>query len=142
MKTSKVTPTDIILPILSALLALGAVFLFHACPAKEDGSFMSCHWAQETVFGLGCVMTVISGLHAGADSRRMKTGISLSMIPVEIYTALVPGCVVKLCAMKNMRCHTAMRPAVVIISILLLITSAVDIYIGSKREGGKNEADI
>ncbi len=137
MKTSKINPTDIVLPILSVLLALGAVFLFHACPAKEDGSFMSCHWAQQTVFGLGLVLIVISGLHAGAGSRRMKMGISLSMIPVEVLTMLVPGCVIKLCAMKNMRCHTTMRPAVMVISILLLIASAIDVYINRKREDDK-----
>ena len=54
--------------------------------------------------------------------------------PYLIFTAFVPGVTVKLCMMNNMRCHTAMRPAVIVICVILAIVTAVDIVIQKKKE--------
>ena len=139
MEKNRISPTDIIMPLLAAVLALGTAFVFHACPAHDDGSFMSCHWAQQTVFGLGCVMLVISFTHLGANSPRMKMGISLALLPVEIFTALVPNIVIKLCMSNTMRCHSIMRPSVVVLSLLMMIVTCADIFLCRKKEDAKNE---
>ena len=125
---------DVLMIILSVVLTLGVTFVFHACAVKEDGSFMSCHWAEKVVFGLGCVMTVISLEHLCAGSPKTKMGIGMALLPIEIFTAFVPGVTVKLCMMNNMRCHTAMRPAVIVICVILAIVTAVDIVIQKKKE--------
>ena len=133
MENKKIIFTDILLIIASAVLALGAAFVFHACGPKDDGSFMSCHWAQQAVFGLGLVMMIISCMHLGAKNPRMKMGISLAIIPVAVYTALVPQFVIKLCMMSSMRCHTTMRPAAAVICVLIVVIAAVDVILQRKQ---------
>ena len=54
--------TEIILVLLSVILTAGVKFLFHACGQKEDGSWMHCHDAEQTVFVLGIMLTVMSVL--------------------------------------------------------------------------------
>ena len=51
---------DVVLCVLSAVLCFGTKFLFHACAPKEDGSWMACHWAEQTVFGLGITLLILS----------------------------------------------------------------------------------
>lgn len=129
--------TSIILLVLSAVLALGSVFVFHACPAKDDGTFMSCHWAERVVCALGCIMTIISSIHLFSRNSHTKLGLSLALLPVSIYTALVPGIVINLCIMADMRCRTTLRPAVVLLSVLIAAAAAADAVLQYKRSSSR-----
>ena len=139
MNKNNTAIADFILLALAVFIAVGTAFLFRACDAKEDGSFMSCHWAEHVVTGLGCVMTVISAAHLGAKTPRMKIGISIALLPVEIYTALVPGIIIKLCMMNTMRCHTMMRPCVTVICAIMVMVTVADIFIWNKKEVINND---
>ncbi|MBR1444096.1 MAG: DUF4418 family protein [Firmicutes bacterium] len=139
----KISVTDIMIVLLSVILAAGIPFFFHACGAKEDGTFMNCHSAQQVIFGLACVMMIISFAHLGAGSAKMKTGISIALIPLEIYTALIPETVIKMCMMADMRCQAVMKPATIIICILMLIVTISDIVYQKKRGNINDEkADV
>ena len=133
MIKKNLTFTDIILPIISVIIALGTAFIFHACGAKEDGSFMNCHWAERVVIGLGILMTFLSCAHLCTSSAQAKMGLSLSLAAVSVFTALVPGVVIKLCMMKDMRCHTVMRPAVTVLCAVMLAACVVDMFIRKKK---------
>ena len=41
--------TDFLLLLLTILFPAGLVTVFKGCPAGEDGSWMSCHWAGEGI---------------------------------------------------------------------------------------------
>ena len=120
--------------ILSLLLAAGTLTVFRACGPKEDGSWMTCHWAEQAVFGIGIVLVVQSlGLVflAKLDVRR---GISFAMIPTALLAAFIPGGLIHLCMMNDMRCHTTMRPAVMILSIGIAVCALINILTGNKRQ--------
>lgn len=124
---------SIVLLALSLALTLGTKFIFHACGAKEDGGWMSCHWAQQTVIGAGVVLTVLAVLlllQRGAKGRRV---LSLAMVPVALYAMLLPGTIVSLCMMSDMRCRAFMRPAVLLFGALIIIAAVINI-IFSKNE--------
>ena len=129
----KVSVSDVILLVLSLILAFGSHFVFHACPAKPDGSWMVCHWAEHVVTALGAVFAVLCVARFFFESKT-KLGISLSFVPLAVVTALVPGVIVNLCKMKEMNCHIVMRPAVIVTSILILIVSIVDFIILKKEK--------
>ncbi len=138
MSKKNITVTDIILPIISVIIALGTAFIFHACGAKEDGSFMNCHWAERVVIGLGILMTFLSCAHLFTRSSQAKMGLNLSLAAVSVFTALVPGVIIKLCMMKDMRCHTVMRPAVTVLCAVMFVACIINIFIHNKKGSNQN----
>ena len=132
----KVSASDFILLVLSLILLFGSHFAFHACAPKPDGSWMLCHWAERTVTVLGIVFVMLSVVRFFVDFRT-KNGISLSFIPLALFTALVPGFIIKLCMIKDMRCHTVMKPAVIVLSILILLVSLIDFIVSLKKTAEK-----
>ena len=135
----KVSVSDVILLVLSLILVVGSHVAFHACAAKPDGSWMVCHWAEHVVTALGAVFAVLS-VARFFFAGKTKAGISLSFVPLAVVTALVPGVIVNLCMMKDMHCHTVMRPAVVVLSILIAIVSAVDFLVQCKTASADTSA--
>lgn len=124
----------IILTALSLLLTVGSKLIFPACGPKEDGSWMTCHWSEQAVFGMGAALTVISVIVLIAGNSRTALGASLAAIPLAVLTALTPGVLIGLCMMENMRCHTTLRPAVAVISVLIAAAAAVNAFIIIRKE--------
>ena len=125
---------DVVLCVLSAVLCFGTKFLFHACAPKEDGGWMTCHWAEQTVFGLGIVLLILSIMTFCFKDGKTKSGIQISTAVISALTLFVPNHLIKLCMMPDMRCHSVMKPAVIIISILIIICSAVTCILHRKEE--------
>ena len=126
--------TEIILVLLSVILTAGVKFLFHACGQKEDGSWMHCHDAEQTVFVLGIMLTVMSVLMLIFSEEKKKRWIKIIMIPTALTAVFVPNILIHMCMMKGMRCLSVMRPAVIIISLLIAAAAAVSIYYGRKNK--------
>lgn len=134
MKTNKITVTGILILVFALLLALGSVFVFHACTARmENGGFMACHWAQQAVFGAGIAMTVAGVIHLFAASADIRIGLDLALLPFEVFTALIPGVLIKLCMKNEMRCHTILQPSVIVIAVLMILATVADIFVQKKR---------
>lgn len=134
----KISAFDVVLAVLSAFLFVGILFIFKPCGPKEDGSWMRCHWAGISVAGVAAVLTVISIARFFLDSK-VKTGTDIAIIPSAILAALLPGTLISLCGMKTMVCHTATKPAVIVISILIALTAAADLILLIKS-ASKNKA--
>ena len=128
----KITVTDIILLVLCMGLCIGSKLLFHACGAKEDGSFMTCHWAEQAVFASSLGMTLAAAIRL-SFGRRFRAGVSLGITIAAVMTALVPGVFIRLCMMQEMRCHAVMRPAVILLCIAIAVTGVVDMLLARKE---------
>ena len=126
-----------VMTVLSLLLTIGVRTVFSACGPKEDGSWMTCHWAQQAVFMTGIALTVISVIVLIFGSHKAALGASLAAIPVSITAALTPGIAINLCMMTNMHCHTVMRPAVTVISAMIAVAAAAEAAI--QISGGKKK---
>lgn len=124
--------TDSLLLLFSLALCIGVKCLFHACGAKDDGSFMSCHWAEQAVFALSLGMTAGSVLRLFLN-RQAKAGAALMLSVTAVMTALLPGVFIRLCMMQEMRCHAVMRPAVIIVCVLLAVTGIADAVLARKE---------
>ena len=134
-KSTKALIMGIILFILSLLLTAGVMTFFSACKHKtESGRWMACHWAQMSVFGAGCVMSVISLLTLFIKNARVRLGLVISLIPMAVYTALIPNNLISLCMKTDMQCHSVMKPAVIVISILICIASVISIVLNKNEE--------
>ena len=129
MKKMKVL--DIVLLVLSVILVFGTKFVFHACEVGEN--IMSCHWAEQTVFGVGLVLMVQALGLLLSNKSDVRRGIHFAMIPTAILAFFLPGGLIHLCMMKDMRCHTTMRPAIMILSILIAICAIVSTVLDGKK---------
>lgn len=124
---------DIVLLVLSAVLCVGVKAVFHACEVMED-KIMSCHWAEQAVFAMGIVL-VVQALGLIILSRyNVRRGLSFAMIPTAVVTAFIPKIMINLCMMNDMRCHTTMRPAVIILSIIIAVCALVNAVTSEGKE--------
>lgn len=125
-KKSSVKWTDCLLLLVSAAFPILTVTVFHACGAKEDGGWMTCHWAYVMLLGFGIVLAVLALLSLLIPSEGIKQGISIAMIPVSVLSALTPGTLISLCMMDSMSCRSRMQPASIILSIAILIFAVIN----------------
>lgn len=138
MKGIKDRTAGIIMTVLSLVLTIGVKSFFSACGPKDDGTWMTCHWAEQAVFGMGIVLTVISAAVLVMGRKPAALGASLAAIPAACAIVFTPGVLINLCMMTNMHCHTVMRPAVMVISVLIAVTAAVNSVVmvrGGRRNG-------
>ncbi len=118
----KQTIPAVILLILSLVIVTGSQTFLSPC-VHEDGAFGPCHWAGQTLLGLGCAL----GMQAAAAlcAKRARQGILMGALPVCVLGILAPGTLIDLCRMSTMRCRMVMQPAMIILfSAALLCTLA------------------
>lgn len=134
MKKFRISATDIVLLVISVLFFIGMLLWFGPCDhVKDDGSFMNCHWAGVILAGIAAVTAVISLAHFFIPDNRMKAGLSAALIPISIFACIVPGNLISLCMMSEMRCRAVMTPAAIVCAILIIIASAADIAVQLRR---------
>ncbi|MBR1724055.1 MAG: DUF4418 family protein [Ruminococcus sp.] len=126
--------SGIVLVLLSAALCVGVKLLFHACGPMEDGRWMACHWAEQAVAAFGGSMTVTAVMLLIVKKSAAKRGLALAMIPQAIAAALIPNTLISLCMMTDMRCHAVMKPAVIVISILIAVCALVTAILNRRDE--------
>lgn len=115
----------VILLVLSLVIVIGSQTFLSPC-VHEDGSFGPCHWAGQTLLGLGCVLGMLAALALSVKQARL--GIYLSALPVCILGALTPGTLIDLCRMSTMRCRMVMQPAMIVLlsaALLCALTGAI-----------------
>lgn len=111
-----------ILLILSVLLAVGTLTVFSACRAKDDGSYMSCHWAGMMSCALAVVLAGQSAIALfAAKSGATRRGVFAAMVPTEILLVLTPGAMISLCMMPDMHCRMLLRPFVLVMGVVLIV---------------------
>jgi hypothetical protein len=138
MKKIRIRTGGIILFILSLMLTVGIKLIFPACAPHDDGTFMCCHWAEQSVFGAGLALTAISLIVLISGNGKAAPGASLAMVPLAAFAALTPDILIPLCKMPMMQCHTATRPAVIVISCLIAAAALVNaVLILRKKEENK-----
>ena len=126
--------------LLSAALCIGTKLLFHACGAKEDGGWMNCHWAECAVFAAGIALTVSGLLLCTVKGRRQRAGIALGIVPAALTAAFLPQNVIPLCMMNTMRCHSVMRPAVMVLGCLIAVCALTDNILSLKAAKEEDRA--
>lgn len=119
--------------VLSLLMAAGTATVFRACAAKEDGTWMHCHTAQNAVVAAGVILFVLFVINTFVSARTLHILIYVVGIAAGVVTFLIPGVVVSMCMMNTMRCYAVMQPFVRVMSALIAVVSAAGL-IGAARK--------
>ncbi len=114
------SPVEWGLLLLSVLLTAGVRLIFHACGPKEDGTFMMCHQAEQAVFAAGIVLCLLSILILVSRKPGIKALLSCTAVLTAAAVMLIPGTLIHLCMMPQMRCRVLMRPSVMVLGTLIL----------------------
>lgn len=122
----KVRPMDFALLLASLILCLGAAFVFSACGPKEDGSWMMCHWAERVVVLQGAICSLLALARLVSFRDGVKLGLGTAIFLNSLAALFVPGRIIPLCKMANMRCHLVMKPSVFTVAILLCLLCLLD----------------
>lgn len=126
---------QIILLVLCAVLCIGVKTFFSPCEHKtESGMWMACHWAGQAVFGISLAMAVNAVMMFIVKDSKIKLGLALSLIPTAIVTALIPNTLINLCMSEQMRCHSVMKPAVIVISALTAIAALIYVILNRNED--------
>ena len=125
--------TDVLLLAVAVLFLVGMLTLFRACAAKDDGSYMTCHWANQAETGIAAAFVGMALLHLFVRDAKQKQGIDLAILPLCVVAAILPKNLISLCMMNTMRCHTHMLPAAIVFSILLAAVALWDWFAQRKR---------
>ena len=132
-KKINIGASDIILLVLSAVFLIGIRTFFAPCGPKDDGSWMTCHWAGQAITGIASVLLVISVIHMFVKDAKVKQGLAIAMIPTALFSVILPGNMIGLCMMNTMRCHSVMRPASIIVSVLVIAAAAFDLLVQGRK---------
>lgn len=111
-----------ILLVLSLMITIGSQSFLSPC-VHEDGSFGPCHWAGQTLMGLGCVVGILAILSLCVQKARLGT--YMSALPVCGLGILTPGTLIDLCHMSTMRCRMVMQPAMILLFSAALLCALV-----------------
>ena len=120
----------VILLLISVAVIFGSQSFLSPC-VHEDGTFGACHWAGQSLLGLGCVTGILAAL--ALRSRRARPGIYLSVLPVCVLAILTPGTLIDLCRMSAMRCRMVMQPAMIILFSAALLCALAGVIISSRE---------
>ena len=127
MKNKAITITGISMLLISVFLAVGVKVIFHACGAKDDGSFMHCHDAENTVMYIGIGMAVLSLAGIFIKNKTVSVILSCLSAAAAVVAALIPQTIIKMCMMNTMRCHSVMRPAVIVTCAVFAVCAVMNI---------------
>ena len=124
-KTSK--PATVCAVLICMLVILGAVGVrtFLAPCLHEDGSFGSCHWAGNALFGLFILMGIQALAVLSLSSLQLRQGLILGLLGESLYGLLLPGLLIRLCSMATMRCQSVMKPGASVIFVLVAILAVI-----------------
>ena len=126
--------SDVVLLVLAALFCAGILSLFAPCGAKEDGSWMTCHWAGQALTGAAFGLLILAALRLFV-SPAARIGLDFGSIVLSALAYCLPGGLVSLCMMDTMRCHALMQPAARILSALTAVAAVADLLL--RRKEGK-----
>ena len=127
----KHTIPALILLALSLAIAAGSQTFLSPC-VHEDGAYGPCHWAGQTLLGLGCVLGALAVL--ALLIRRARFGVYISVLPLCVLGILTPGNLIDLCHMSTMRCRMVMQPAMIILFCAALAAALTGVILNGRKQ--------
>ncbi|MDR0722252.1 MAG: DUF4418 family protein [Treponema sp.] len=116
------------------LIALGPQFLFKVCPVVGD-MFMKCHWSAQAEIGVGALIAALGIALVFFANPKTQLGLAIGIFLSGVLALLIPHVLIGGCPMHSMACRKIAFPSITVITILLLIGTAVyTLYLTRKKE--------
>lgn len=132
---------DLIFAILNILFFIGNTFVFHACGTKDDGSWMTCHYAQNIIKLTSIIGTILSIINIFVNAQT-KLGIYISTLAISIGTIFIPGKLIPLCMMSDMRCNAITKPCTITFAVIIALCSLINLIFILLKLRNQNQNEI
>lgn len=123
---------DVVLLALSLILFIGLLSVLKPCGPREDGGWMTCHWAGQALRGVSGALLILALVRLFVRGG-VKLGLDIGMAALAALAICIPGHLIGLCMMDAMRCRAVMAPGVTVISILTMAAAIIDIFVQRKK---------
>ena len=127
--------TTILLPIVGIVILAALMTVLAPCGPKEDGTFMSCHYAGQALrilAGASVIVSLACSMWAPGPGK-LHTAADVLVMILSAAMILIPGHVIHLCMMPEMQCRAVMKPGSMVLAVLLLILAAADLVLTSRK---------
>ena len=127
-KRFKLSIAELLMYVIAVWYAIGIRGMFKVCEPMGD-SFMSCHWAGETLKAMSILMLVLGLMHILMPDERVKLGMDIAFVGIYVCMLMIPGGAINLCMMEDMRCRSLTQPWTIGLSIAGIIMVLADAFI-------------
>ncbi|PYG88535.1 uncharacterized protein DUF4418 [Ruminiclostridium sufflavum DSM 19573] len=129
--------SGILFVVLGLLIGVGPRTIFSVCPVGNMP--MSCHWSAMAEIGAGMLIALTGALLLLIQNAQIRLGLSFTLFLSGVLALLLPTVLIGMCGSVHMDCNKLTLPALVILSALVIVTSAVNIIsllLNEKRRSG------
>ena len=80
----KIAVTELLIAAVSIIFLIGIRVWFPVCEPSGE-SYMSCHWAGESLGAVSIVIAVLSVVHIFIPDAKIKTGMDIAALGTAVY---------------------------------------------------------
>ena len=132
MKNKIITAITVVLGLLAAI---GPRTFFPVCGAGEMK--MRCYYTAQWELVVGLLAAAFGVSLLFITNKKLKTVISVGQVILGALIVLIPTTIIGVCGSPMMHCVTVTKPALLVIGVLEIVTSAV-LLLGNIREISKS----
>jgi len=119
--------------VLGLLIALGPQLLFKIC-AHGEGGFPLCHWSGRAEIGVGLLIASLGLCLIVFPDPKTQMGLFIGIFLAGIIALFIPHTLIGGCIGKDMACRRVGFPALTVESILLVVFSAVMVFLSEMKK--------
>ena len=134
MEKKKFPTVEMIQTLFTAALLVSLLTVAEPCGPKADGTWMTCHWAGQTLRGLAVLLLMFAVIRVSVQNTGIRIGMDLASIPTALLATVLPGKMIPLCMMADMQCRSIMRPTILVFSFLIILLAAADLARNLKKK--------
>ena len=120
--------------LIGLLVILAPTVLFAVCESEKK---MACYYTGKAVIGIGILIVALGVVYFFLKNKGTRLGIAIAEFFTSGLVLAFPLKLTGLCKMSDMACRVKTLPALIVVSILLVIVSLIDIFFLAK--GVKSE---
>ena len=117
----------------SIFFLIGFMSFLKPCGPKEDGTWMHCHQAGQALCLIAAGLALLS-LAALLMKGKASMLLALLSIILALLAIILPGHVISLCMMPEMRCRAITAPAGFVFGILMIVFSIAGLFLRRKEK--------
>ncbi len=126
--------------IIGLLIAIGPFTIFHVCDAHDADMIMKCHWTATAELGQGIAISILGLILLIQKEYNSRLTANLSLAVNGALAYLIPNVLIGVCDGAHMRCHAVARPALSVLSALIVAIAVINIiYLYGKGRSIGNE---
>lgn len=117
------------------LIILGPTVLFPVCNAEKMK--MACYYTSKAEIGLGSLIGLLGIVSFFFKDRGVRLGLSIAQLGNALLVILLPLALTGLCGNEDMDCRVRTLPALIVLSVILVVTAIVNIIYSAKSRKDK-----